>query len=517
MMQDLLAQDGLFASSCSDPSKIPCENQQNWLSLVYVVGMAAVFLGVLPQGLWYDQYGPRALGFWGALGAGVGLLLLAVPFFMGPTWDKYLCWLTFPAVILTDFSSSANGYSLFGYIWHWPKHQALVLGVANATYQVACFNTFIFIKVVKWYSLPLSTAIAANAAVVVMAALVTALISPGQTELYQKAEEALGFPLPRPIVDLRRGVAESMDAIMNLGTHIWVYFWSQTLPMTWYMYWTSVFSPLIHLVLPADASNLTVMYGSVTGLFGLTIAPFAGWLMDRMGMPRMSVLICLTLVVQLLTQVVPSYSAQLLCQIAGNAYGTLYQTFMSKWYAEAVPPTIWGTVTGLSFSMTSVLMCLVSGILFSSTSVLGGLSQYSLPLNLLGVSSVWITAVYTRLLYKEKIPQCRENRTNKERSMTTFSWVKVSCSLTLWMLHPRLSLWAKEQSGLIKENERLREENDKLRNLCDKMRDDDNVEVAEINGEIDMNSDEETAFVPEDSTLYAKPPTQTMLFAVRGL
>mmetsp|Transcript_90695 Transcript_90695/g.141543 ORF Transcript_90695/g.141543 Transcript_90695/m.141543 type:complete len:550 (+) Transcript_90695:41-1690(+) len=134
--QRLLADAGLFGHACRG-EVIPCIVQEDLLHSAHDVGRGVACFSMILQGLWYDIRGPARTGAEGASLVFIGQLLLASALLGAPTHDGFLCWLAFPAFLLTHFGSMLSVWSVVGLRWLWPDREGLMLGLAVSAWQVS--------------------------------------------------------------------------------------------------------------------------------------------------------------------------------------------------------------------------------------------------------------------------------------------------------------------------------------------------------------------------------------------
>jgi hypothetical protein len=134
---ELFAKAGVFSSVCSAGDST-CKDQYLSLTGVFQGGatLAYCFLPVI--GLFFDQWGARAVGTAGAAVCAFGLLLVWVSVQGAALGQDANTSAVFGlGVIVCDFGSMLNSFAFIGLIWHFPGRQALVLTLSNATYQVS--------------------------------------------------------------------------------------------------------------------------------------------------------------------------------------------------------------------------------------------------------------------------------------------------------------------------------------------------------------------------------------------
>ena len=93
---------------------------------------------ILPSGLLFDSYGAQITGTLGCVLLVTGLLVLIlllsglVPVAGGLEYPIFIT-----GILLVDFGSFTNNMMFFGFIYHLPGHQALIISLSTCCYQVS--------------------------------------------------------------------------------------------------------------------------------------------------------------------------------------------------------------------------------------------------------------------------------------------------------------------------------------------------------------------------------------------
>jgi len=128
-IEPLLIAGGLFDQNCPPAGSVPiCPSQTLKLTNLYTaaVGVSGVF--IIFAGLAYDKFGARFCAVVGAIGASLGIAL----FFAAIQW-KQVEWLAFIGLPLSDAGAILNSLAIFGFLYHYPTLQALIIGVASSS------------------------------------------------------------------------------------------------------------------------------------------------------------------------------------------------------------------------------------------------------------------------------------------------------------------------------------------------------------------------------------------------
>eukprot|EP01118_Nematostelium_gracile_P007177 TRINITY_DN2323_c0_g1_i1.p1 TRINITY_DN2323_c0_g1~~TRINITY_DN2323_c0_g1_i1.p1 ORF type:complete len:444 (-),score=35.48 TRINITY_DN2323_c0_g1_i1:89-1420(-) len=108
------------------------ENQQFYLSLIYTMSFSIASSLQFFTGVAYDTIGARGSGTLGALLCSIGMFALAI----GVRFPSanFLLFFGFP---WTYQMGMLNSFCLFGFVWFFPRHQTLLMGIGNSSYQAS--------------------------------------------------------------------------------------------------------------------------------------------------------------------------------------------------------------------------------------------------------------------------------------------------------------------------------------------------------------------------------------------
>eukprot|EP00808_Paulinella_micropora_P003016 g23387.t1 len=123
-LEPLLVEYGVFNSTKTE--------QAEKLTSVYDLGTGLGTISLVLQGPFFDWLGAKYFAPGGALVAGLGLLGMWVS-----VQYSHLNWLLRYAFPVTVIGSTANSFSLYSFIWLYPNHQTMVLGLAHASQLIS--------------------------------------------------------------------------------------------------------------------------------------------------------------------------------------------------------------------------------------------------------------------------------------------------------------------------------------------------------------------------------------------
>jgi len=388
----LFCEAGLFSYACrqedgsdevvdtgmSDaPTGGACCSAQ-WLLLANTLNILSVSMAFffLLGGLVFDALGGRRAAVLGcAINAG-GFAVLALlfvvlggsggpPSLIGPIAETALFCI---AVLLVDAGSLITNVSFFGFLWHLPKQQALILALSNSCMNVSAFVPLILRSILDGGSLSLSAVLLLYVATIAGLALPLCWWSvPGIDEYRGRAMEVLGLPIPRRTIKGMRDATKMIQAakrILARHTHLhWRTIVVGTLAwMAPFIYMTmadpmgeQIFAATTRTAAGEDRSSgerLATMFNQVNGVLGLVLGPILGIIVDRCAHPEdgilgLGVMILSCLAVIALLSPIAVWSVQLIdifcavvCQIA-------FLLFITRYSIIFAPPNRTGSVTGV--------------------------------------------------------------------------------------------------------------------------------------------------------------------------
>eukprot|EP00391_Amoebophrya_sp_Ameob2_P002494 CAMPEP_0179004476 /NCGR_PEP_ID=MMETSP0795-20121207/13327_1 /TAXON_ID=88552 /ORGANISM="Amoebophrya sp., Strain Ameob2" /LENGTH=1056 /DNA_ID=CAMNT_0020698745 /DNA_START=718 /DNA_END=3888 /DNA_ORIENTATION=+ len=194
-----------------------CQAQYVALASMFNALQMMAIVALLPAGLCFDAIGGRATAVIGAALLLAGLLLLHIvlenvvvidagididghPVDQQKSSNKALLEnLLFPVgLLLTDCGSWINSMGLFGFLFHVPGHNGLLLSLSNSCYYIAAFLPVVLQTLLmdRGYSFP--DALLLYCVPVSVAMVGGYFVIPAQNEYYKQATEVLTMPIPRP-------------------------------------------------------------------------------------------------------------------------------------------------------------------------------------------------------------------------------------------------------------------------------------------------------------------------------
>ena len=207
-----------FTSTCCPAQWLLIANVMNTLSLVVVT----LFL---LSGLLFDIIGGQYASILGCsmLCVGIGILACLVHvlqfdhavMIISPLMETSTFIL---GVILCDVGSFLVNVGFYGFLWHLPKQQALVLSLSNSCLSCASFLPLVLSAFMTWSGYNLSSSLGLYAILIfVCSGSVCYRTVPSVEEYRSQALKVLGLPIPRRSVKgLKGAIAQLREGISVL-------------------------------------------------------------------------------------------------------------------------------------------------------------------------------------------------------------------------------------------------------------------------------------------------------------
>ena len=233
---------GTNTTSSSSASSTTCCSAQ-WLLLANTMNGLSVliYLFFFLAGLLFDTIGGQYAAIYGCYINATGFLVLAGLFStlhggnsLAPVLETGLFCV---GVILVDAGSIMTNISFYGFLWHLPSHQALILSLANCCLNVAALIPLVLRYVMEQYFDETTTTASSSLATVMggYGILILVLITPlcwytvPSVEQYRsQAMAVLGVPIPRHAIKGGfKGVIQQTKAAGNiLRVHAHLHYYS---------------------------------------------------------------------------------------------------------------------------------------------------------------------------------------------------------------------------------------------------------------------------------------------------
>ena len=284
------ASDTTSLSSCCPAQWLLIANTMNSLS------MFVTFFFLL-SGIMFDILGGRNCATLGCAILSVGLAILAALLQSSiiTTGHPVIETVLFAVGVLTcDVGSFFVNVAFYGFLFHLPTKQALILALSNSCFSCASFIPIVIAGImdVSGYTLP--SALLMYGAVVFIGSGGTCWATvPSQEEYHSNAMLVLGLPLPKRTVKGWEGIKKQLIGAKKVFTHpnhakfhkiSILVLSSGWIPAFVYM---SMADPLgQELGLEESGFSLGVSFLKINTLVGLIVGPTCGLLVDKFQHPK---------------------------------------------------------------------------------------------------------------------------------------------------------------------------------------------------------------------------------------
>ena len=271
-------------------------------------------------------------------------------------------------VLLVDIGSTVTNISFYGFLWHLPRQQALVLSLSNCVLNVAAFVPLGLRGLLNdGQGRSLAEVLSIYAAVILLVAMPLCWYSVPSTEEYRRrAMEVLSLPIPARSVKGMRGAVDLVKKAwkilrQNTGLHSFTAIVGTLTWMAPFVYMTMT-DPMAREVFGTAESGerLATIYNLTNGYLGLFVGPLLGIVVDRFRRPQrgaelMGCIIVATLAVVAALCPVPSWDLQIASVSSAVINQISMMLFMVRYAIIFAPPDRVGSVTGLLIAGLGVL------------------------------------------------------------------------------------------------------------------------------------------------------------------
>lgn len=286
--------------------------------------------------------------------------------------------------------------------WHYPDHQALILGISSATTQLSGLAAYALVGMVQ-LGLSLSWGFIVLAGFALIAAVMSFFSVPSQEEFFEYAEAVLQTDIRRPDVSIVRNMRGTLNVMWQYKGATAISFICIGLPFMLVVYWVSILDNYLPLFTTSDQSNMIFnLFTILLSVIGGGLLPLLGGLMDKIGSFWFYALLSLSLGAFVGTVVVQHYVVQIVALVSGIVYQACWLTFAQRWAVYFAPPDLIGSYMGLIMAFIGICAVAINlGISSWLAVAVGGIAQFTWPLAIMGGLSVVaavITLIYIRAI-----------------------------------------------------------------------------------------------------------------------
>eukprot|EP00930_Biecheleria_cincta_P104527 TRINITY_DN9688_c0_g1_i2.p1 TRINITY_DN9688_c0_g1~~TRINITY_DN9688_c0_g1_i2.p1 ORF type:complete len:793 (+),score=147.90 TRINITY_DN9688_c0_g1_i2:45-2423(+) len=417
LFSKICADAGIYSSVCPHGHD-GCKAQFVLITSVFQGGQAVSIMFLAPIGILYDRWGARAVGVWGAVLCGLGLVGIwgavigAANGLDGSTSSLFVF-----AVLLTDFGSMLNSFSIMGLIWHFPGRQTLLVALISTTYQASAFFP-LWVEQLMLVGVSLASILLGWTIVVAIMTLVCHWFVPGQEEYYETAKQELGMPLPRPPKELQIcSMFSRAWAVLRLDTRdhvlsaLGLICCGYALPGSY----AALAAPYgEELFGDKDAGDeLAGLYVLMNAILGVVLGPLAGSIADKLGLGAMIWLMCLNAALGTAFCGVASWMAQDVTCATMVFFILMFQVVITRYLLNYAPPNRFGTVQGVYIMLAiAVALPLQYGGIGAIYALPPGVDAYRIPfiaMGIVGVVGMTMYACYFQMHPMPEIPRLLED------------------------------------------------------------------------------------------------------------
>lgn len=369
-----LARAGVFKWACADGVS-QCPKQAAALRDLYATTFSMQMRFFILVGCAFDLLGAQKAAALGAVTAAVCFLLLAVAVQMdGEAWPWTQSGLMYFGLVATDLGGNLASFSILAFMWHYPKVQALFIGLSNAATQASGgLGLCIRYMVVNGYSI--SDSFVFLAFLSISASVVFYASCPTKTQMLTEAGRVLNTHPSSLDVSSLISVLSVRHALYECTQVFKLHFLENSCMLLYVSLFMAgelnCFSSLdtkFHMWFSSkDSEMLLQVYALMLVILGVGLNPIAGFLFDRVGfLPVFMITSFLALCVPL-TLLVPVLWVQLLHVVALVTWFALFLNVASKYCVMFAPPDFFGTFLGFLTSLAGILAYVFQGIVRTPT------------------------------------------------------------------------------------------------------------------------------------------------------
>lgn len=373
---------GIFGEDCEDKIFYGCDQQIIELTQWYTVSYGCALVSLFFVGLVFDRIGARLSAFFG----GVGVTLSAVGLYVGFRFSPHYNWLLFVSMTSMSVFGLLNSMALFGFIYHFPKYQATVMGISVASYYLSGGAGYLIGLALDKNVFSLKGAMLTLAVITSLGTFLSSLPTPSKSEYSEMATKAqlkeletqkqlqseqtpTPTPLPEPnqsneivietphehhhhhspsfleilkmpFASFFNALIENLALLLMCGAGYCLV-----------IYWISIIYPyMLYFTKENDASKYANYISLATSFVPVVVAPSSGWLFDKIGVLKAAFLTSFCLIGGTVT-LIQETKSQLVAAALFSAYLVFCGVFISKWCALYSSAEGFGAFYGLIWAV----------------------------------------------------------------------------------------------------------------------------------------------------------------------
>jgi len=276
--------------------------QAQWLLIANLMNTFTIFVMFLfiISGLLFDMIGGRYSALLGCAMLCIGISLLSGLVYLlsdisnniSPSVETLIFIM---GIILCDCGSLLVNFGFYGFLWHLPKRQALVVSLSNSCFACASFIPLVLSSFMSWSGYSLSASLVIYAFVILLSGVVCWVTIPSIEEYRSQALKVLGLPIPRRTVRGWKGAKKQLsETFLVLLDPEHVTFHKITICAAVLAFlppfiWMSMADPLGDEIFSSPQkdsredgqSTLGVLFLKINSLVGLLVGPAVAILVDK--------------------------------------------------------------------------------------------------------------------------------------------------------------------------------------------------------------------------------------------
>lgn len=359
--QPQMQEAGVFSNHC-EPGVRACAAQSEALARMYQNAQFLSFTLSVVVGCVFDRLGARWAAMLGAVCTAFSLsvvsLVVTLDAQVHPLTQTCLLYLCF---MLSDACGLLSSFGVAGWLWHYPRHQALIIGLLNGSYQGSSIVGLLFVSLSSW-GWSLSSGFTLVACANLLAAVGFYFATPSHEESLAEAARVLrmsrntldmkavsGLRMLKldlralwgclKIFPLENALFYAMGTVATVGLWTWLSAFTLT-----YQSWFGSLATL----------RLSTFFAMSFSPLGLILNPLAGLLMDRIRLPvYIMAMSAVMLAMAVLVTWQDETAQQWFILLIATYIGTM-QNLQSKWSLVYAPPDLFG-VCSTSFILAAGL------------------------------------------------------------------------------------------------------------------------------------------------------------------
>lgn len=224
------------------------------------------------------------------------------------------------------YAGFLNSMALYGFIWHYPKNQAFVIGLSNASIQLSALLGTIFPSLIDKFHIPLGFLFLLCGGISFVAAAICVFSIPTKKEFQMMAAlyiPDMGEEKEEGIfISIWRKIKDTWDVMLQYKRDNILFFMASTVAYIFILTWISSLYPFLSDLFHSETKgqSLADTYSLIYSIMGSVSAPLLGTLLDKLGMVKFYGMMNILVVGFAALFVLPYYSAQ----ICGFIFGLLY-------------------------------------------------------------------------------------------------------------------------------------------------------------------------------------------------